>query len=85
MTFAAIKKLALQLPLRDRMKLANAMWDSLPPRREPVTLAELERRADEVESGRVKTISSEEFHKRMERLKKSLLGKRSKKLTCARK
>jgi putative addiction module component (TIGR02574 family) len=79
MPLAAIKKLALRLPLRDRMKLAHAMSDSIPPMCEPVTVAELERRVDEVESGRAKLISSEEFDKKLKRLKRTLLGKRTKK------
>jgi putative addiction module component (TIGR02574 family) len=61
MTLAAVKKLAIKLPLRQRLKLAEAMLETLPPLREPVTLEELERRADEVLSGKVKAISSEEF------------------------
>jgi putative addiction module component (TIGR02574 family) len=85
MTFTAIKKLALQLPLRDRLTLANAMWDSVPPMREPLTLAELERRADEVESGKVKAISSADFEKRMKRLEKTLFSKRSKKPSASQK
>jgi len=63
MTLAAVKKLAIKLPLRQRMKLANALYESLPilPLPGSVGLAELERRADEVESGKVKGVPVDEF------------------------
>jgi putative addiction module component (TIGR02574 family) len=77
MTLAAIKKLAVKLPLADRLKLADAMWESVPSMREPVTLAELERRADEVDSGKAKLVSSEEFDANLAQLTKSLRRKRS--------
>jgi len=77
MTLAAVKKLAFKLPLSDRLKLVEALQNQIPPLREPVTLAELERRADEVESGTAKLVSSEEFDSWMKRMKKSVGHKRS--------
>ena len=74
MTLAAVKKLAIKLPLRQRLKLAEAMLETLPPLREPVTLEELERRADEVLSGKVKAISSEEFDRDLAEMEKSIKG-----------
>jgi putative addiction module component (TIGR02574 family) len=54
------------------MKSRKALKVSIPPRRSPVTLEELERRIDEVESGKVKAISSDEFDAHIARLRKSI-------------
>jgi len=75
MTLAAVKKLAFQLPKADRVKLADALLESIPPYREPVTLAELERRADEVESGKVKPVSGRQFRAHLTRLRKSVASR----------
>ena len=72
MTLTAVKKMAFQLPEIQRVKLASALLDSIPPHREPVTLEELERRAEEVESGKVKPVSSEKFDAHIARLRKSI-------------
>jgi putative addiction module component (TIGR02574 family) len=72
MTLAAVEKLAIKLPLRQRMKLANMLLGSIPPMRESVTLQELERRADEVEAGTVKTVSYRTFAKDLAKMKKSI-------------
>jgi putative addiction module component (TIGR02574 family) len=72
MTLAAVQKLAFQLPKRQRAKLVDALLNSITPHREPVTLDELERRADEVESGKVKAVSSREFDAHISRLRKSI-------------
>jgi putative addiction module component (TIGR02574 family) len=77
MTLTAIKKLAIKVPLAQRLKLADAMWESIPSMREPVTLEELERRADEVISGKVKAISGKEFDAELDRLEKSIFQRRS--------
>jgi putative addiction module component (TIGR02574 family) len=77
MTLAAVKKLAIKLPLKQRMKLAEAMLETLPPMREPLTLAELEARADEVISGKVKAISEEEFDRDLAAMEKSITQRRS--------
>lgn len=77
MTLAAVKKLAIQLPLKQRMQLAEAMLESIPPMREPVTLAELERRAEEVEAGTVKTISYRTFMADLAKMRKSIGQSRS--------
>ena len=72
MTLTAVKKMAFQLPEIQRVKLASALLASIPPHREPVTLAELERRAEEVESGKVKPVSSHKFDAHLARLRKSI-------------
>jgi putative addiction module component (TIGR02574 family) len=72
MTLTAVKKLAFQLPEIQRVKLASALLDSVPPHREPVTLEELERRAEEVESGKVKPVSSDEFDAHITHLRASI-------------
>lgn len=77
MTFTAVKKLASKLPLRDRLKLADAMWESVPPMREPSTLEELERRADEIESGKVKPVPASEIDVLLARFEKTIQERRS--------
>lgn len=61
MTLAAVKKLAIKLPPAQRMKLADALYGSIPILPPSVGLAELERRADEVLSGKVKGIPADVF------------------------
>jgi putative addiction module component (TIGR02574 family) len=63
--------MAFQLPEIQRAKLASALLDSIPPHRPPVTLEELKRRADEVETGKVKPVSSVEFDAHIARLRTS--------------
>jgi putative addiction module component (TIGR02574 family) len=75
MTLTAVKKMAFQLPKAERVKLASALLDSIPPHREPVTLEELEHRAEEVESGKIRPISSEEFDANIARLRRSIRSK----------
>jgi hypothetical protein len=77
MTLAAVKKLAIKLPLRQRMKLADTLLESIPPMRAPVTLEELERRADEVLSGKAKTVSYRTFAADLRKMKKSIGQRRS--------
>ena len=72
MTLAAVQKLAFRLPKSQRAKLASALLDSIPPHREPVSLAELEERAEEVESGKVKAVSSRQLDAQIARLRKSI-------------
>jgi len=76
MTLATLKKAALQLPENQRMKLANALVESIPPHREAVTFEELERRAEEVISGKVKAVSSEEFDAGINQLMQGFAQKR---------
>jgi hypothetical protein len=54
------------------MKLAKALLDSTPTFCEPLTLEELECRAEEVESGKAKPISSDEFDAHITRLRASI-------------
>jgi len=72
MTLAAVKKLAIKLPLKQRLQLADALYETLPPLRGSVGLAELERRADEVISGKVKGIPWDEFKKELTKMRKSI-------------
>ena len=72
MTLTAVKKMAFQLPETQRVKLVNALLNTIQPHREPITLQELERRADEVECGKVKPVSSAKFDAHIARLRKSI-------------
>ncbi len=77
MTLAAVKKLAIKLPPAQRMKLADALLDTIPPMRKPVTLAELETRIDEVAAGKVKAISGDAFDRELDEMEKSIGQSRS--------
>lgn len=77
MTLAAVKKLAFKLPPADRLKLVRALQKEVLPMRKPVTLEELERRADEVDAGTAKLVSSKVFLARLNKLRKQTLHKRS--------
>ncbi len=74
MTLTAVKKLAIKLPLKQRIQLANALYETVPPMREPSSIAELERRADEVISGKVKAVSWSEFQSDLDEMRKSIKG-----------
>jgi putative addiction module component (TIGR02574 family) len=78
MTLAALKKEVLRLPLNQRIKLANAVFESLPSAREPLTFEELEKRADEALSGSVKMIPAEQFHREARTLVKRIARRRVK-------
>jgi putative addiction module component (TIGR02574 family) len=75
-TLAAVKKLAMKLPSRQRLQLADTLYDSLPSR-EPTPIDELERRADEVISGKVKPIPGDVFLAGLRRTIRQLAHKRS--------
>jgi putative addiction module component (TIGR02574 family) len=77
MTLAAVKKLAIKLPPAQRLKLADALLETLPPMRKPVTLAELERRIDEVASGKVKAVPGDVFDAELDAMEKSIGQRRS--------
>ena len=62
MTLAALKKVALDLPEGQRVKLANTLFASLPPHREALSFTEMERRADDCLSGSAEMIPANEFH-----------------------
>ena len=76
MTLAAVKKLAIKLPPKQRLQLADALYESLPILPGSVGLAELERRADEVISGKVKGIPWEEVERELRNMRKSITLKR---------
>ena len=57
------------LPKAQRVRLADELLeDSIVPFREPVTLATLERRAEELRSGKVKGVSDKEFNATLKEL-----------------
>ena len=66
MSLTLLKREALKLPKAQRLKLASVLLDSVPAERaideEPLTIAELDRRADEMKSGKVKGIPAEIVH-----------------------
>ncbi len=62
MTLTALEKVALDLPEKQRVKLANALFASLPPHREALSFTEMERRADAALSGTAEMIPAQEFH-----------------------
>lgn len=77
MTLASVKKLAIQLSPAQRMKLADALLETIPPMRKPVTLMELEARIDEVESGKVRAIPGDRFDAELAKMEKSISQRRS--------
>ena len=75
MTLTALKKEVLQLPLAQRVRLANAVFESLPSHRKALSLEEMEKRAEEALSGSVKMISAEQFDRETEELLNKLARK----------
>ena len=69
-----LQKAALALPVEQRAWLAESLLSSLPPLSDPWSeaeeLAEVERREQEVASGRVQPLSEAEFWKRVEAVRK---------------
>ena len=76
MTLAAVKKLGIKLPLKQRVQLANALYESIPPMRGPSSIFEMEARLDEVETGKVKPISGKAFLAELDQLTGSICRKR---------
>ena len=77
MTLTAIKKMTAKLTKSQKMKLAGELLDEgLPKFREPVTLAQLEQRADDVASGRVKAIPGEVFDADLKAMGKTIGSQR---------
>ena len=69
MTLTAIRKMVFTLPKAQRVRLADELLeDSIVPFREPVTLATLERRAEELRSGKVKGVSARTFEAALKEL-----------------
>jgi hypothetical protein len=69
MTLTAIKKMTSRLTPAQKVKLAgDLLKESLPKVRRVPSYEEIERRADEVLSGNVKTISGAESKTRIDRL-----------------
>jgi hypothetical protein len=78
MTLTALKKEVLQLPVAQRVRLANAVFESLPSHRKALSFEEMEKRADEALSGSVKMISAKEFDRETEALLNKLARQRRK-------
>jgi putative addiction module component (TIGR02574 family) len=57
---------ALKLPVEEREQLASILYSSLPEDDDPELTAELKRRLDEIQSGKVKTIPWEETMARVD-------------------
>ena len=68
MTLALLKQEALKLPKAQRLKLASALFESAPAPRPVPSFEEIERRAEEALSGKVKMISASESKARIGRL-----------------
>ena len=78
MTLAALKKEVLRLPLAQRIKLADALYESLPSVREPLTFEVLEKRAEEALSGSVKMYDAEEVFSDARKLVQKIARQRRK-------
>lgn len=73
MTLTAIRKMVFTLPKAQRVRLADELLEhSIVPSREPVTLATLERRAEELRSGKVKGVSDKEFEATLKELESGI-------------
>jgi hypothetical protein len=83
MTLTALKKEVLRLPVEQRVRLANAVFESLPSAREALSFAERERRAEEALSGSVKMIGADEFHEGARKLIDKIARQRAKGQTRA--
>jgi len=68
MTLALLKREALKLPTAQRLKLASVLFESAPAPRSAPSFEEIERRADEALSGKIKMISAVESKARIDRL-----------------
>jgi len=68
MSLTLLKREALKLPEAQRLKLASALFDSVPMERPVPSYEEIERRADEALSGKVKMISAVDSRTRVDRL-----------------
>ena len=66
MSLTLLKREALKLPKAQRLKLASALIESVPIEpeidEEPLTIEEVDCRAEEMKSGKVKGIPAETVH-----------------------
>jgi putative addiction module component (TIGR02574 family) len=69
-----IEQAVLALPVKERVRLAESLLESLPPAgdvwSEEEELAEVERRERQIESGQVQPIPDSEFWKKVEARRK---------------
>jgi hypothetical protein len=68
MRLTLLKREALKLPKAQRLKLASVLLESVPAERAVASYDEIERRADEALSGKVKMVSAAESKARTDRL-----------------
>ena len=68
MTLSLLKREAMKLPKSQRLKLASMLLESAPSPRPVPSFDEIERRADEALSGKVKMISASESKARIDLL-----------------
>jgi len=68
MSLTQLKREALKLPKAQRLKLASLLFESAPAHRPAPSDEEIERRADEALSGKVKMISAQDSKARIDRL-----------------
>jgi hypothetical protein len=68
MTLTLLQREAMKLPKAQRLKLASALLESAPAPGPAPSFEEIERRADEALSGKVKMISASESKARINRL-----------------
>ena len=76
MTLAAAKELIFKLPRRQRLRLAAELSSPDPILPGSVGIEELERRIDEVESGKVKTVPADKVLADLKKLIRSKAHKR---------
>jgi hypothetical protein len=68
MSLTLLKREALKLPKAQRLKLASVLLDSVPAERPVSSYDEIERRAEEALSGKMKMVSAAESKVRIDRL-----------------
>ena len=80
MSFDQILKAAMALPPHEQRGLIGHLYLNLQETGEDILsaewLAEIQRRSDEIDQGKVKLISGTELKRRIERLKKSVGAKK---------
>jgi len=77
MTLAALKKEVLRLPLEQRLKLADAVYESVPSAPKPLSFEEREKRAEEALSGSVKMYDADEVFTDARKLVEKIARQRS--------
>ncbi len=77
MNLATVKKLTAQLTKSQKVKLVGDLLSEVVPQfRQPISLSELERRAEDVVTGRTKAIAVEVFDAELDEMEKSIDSQR---------